>query len=409
MLGTDEQQMDTAFLAAESPPNQRSRLAALRSYGILDTPVEAAFEDITRIASYVCRTPIAVVNLIDEARQWFKSETGLGVRETPLDTSICAHALLLNDFMEIPDTLLDPRFNRNPLVTGEPHLRFYAGALLKTPEGHALGTVCVLDTQPRHLSDEQRDTLRALARQTMAQFELRRALADSERAYRYRGRLMAIAGHDLKQPLSVLTMVLDMLAANVTQPADVHRIELAHEATQRLNLELSDLARASRLDEDRDAMQLQRVDLAELLWDVVDGWMHAADRKGLELKLDAIEAQIFTHPSMLRTILDNLIGNAIKYTMSGSVGVRCRDTQEGIWIDVADNGPGIPAGLRAEIFEAFRQLDPKAEGLGLGLSIVKNTAEMLGCDLNVDCGEGGGATFSVRVPKDGGAMSAPEA
>jgi len=142
-------------LRADTPPNESGRLQSLRSYGILDTPPETAFDDLTRIAAHVCETPIAVVNLIDEGRQWFKSEIGLGVQETPLEPSICAHAILQPGVFVVPDTLEDARFRNNPLVTGEPHLRFYAGALLKTPEGHALGTVCVLDYRPRQLSDDK--------------------------------------------------------------------------------------------------------------------------------------------------------------------------------------------------------------------------------------------------------------
>jgi GAF domain-containing protein len=119
--------------------------------------------------------------LIEDHRQWFKAEIGLGVRETPLDSSICAHAILQPGLFVVPDTSKDPRFDRNPLVTGEPYLRFYAGALLQTPEGLPLGTVCVLDDKPRDLTDEQAFTLQALARQVMAHLELRASAKEAER------------------------------------------------------------------------------------------------------------------------------------------------------------------------------------------------------------------------------------
>src|SRR5438270_12363769 len=142
--------------AARLHSNEAERLQALRSYGILDTPTEPAFDDITRIASYVCQTPVSVVTLIDEGRQWFKSEVGLGVRETPLNQSICAHAILEHSFLEVPDTTADPRVQNTPLVAGPPHLRFYAGALLRTPDGLPIGTICVLDHNPRQLTKEPR-------------------------------------------------------------------------------------------------------------------------------------------------------------------------------------------------------------------------------------------------------------
>jgi two-component sensor histidine kinase len=167
-------------MQAEPHPRQEDRLASLRSYNILDTEREADFDDIVGLASQICETPISVVNLIDRHRQWFKAEVGLGVRETPIESSICAHAILETEFVEIPDTLTDPRMAGNPLVSADPGLRFYAGVLLVGQAGLPLGTLCVLDYQPRALTDLQRNALRVLARQVMVQIELRRALRTAE-------------------------------------------------------------------------------------------------------------------------------------------------------------------------------------------------------------------------------------
>lgn len=169
--------------AAQPVWTEAERLSALDSYHVLDTPPEPSFDDIAKIAAHVCGAPIAAVNFIAEHRQWFKSEIGLGVRETPLDVSICARAILQRGLFVVPDTTLDPRFSSNPLVTGEPYLRFYAGALLETRDGLPLGTLCVLDHAPRPsgLTPEQAFTLEALARRVMTELELRRALARQAR------------------------------------------------------------------------------------------------------------------------------------------------------------------------------------------------------------------------------------
>lgn len=158
---------------------EADRLAALRGYEILDTPREAAFDDIVNLIARVFDAPIAVVNLIDEGRQWFKAETGLGVRETSLETSFCAHALLMQDRLVVPDATRDERFACNPLVTGAPHLRFYAGELLKSAEGLPIGTLCVLDDKPRPEGPTplEMQTLQVLAAQVMTQLELRRSLS----------------------------------------------------------------------------------------------------------------------------------------------------------------------------------------------------------------------------------------
>jgi PAS domain S-box-containing protein len=160
------------------PWSEPDRLAALAAYDILDTPTEADFEDVVRLAAEAFDAPIAVVNLIAEGRQWFKAELGIGARELPLDVSICAHAILQHDTMVVPDTRLDDRFACNPLVTADGGLRFYAGALLKTPDGLPLGTVCVLDRQPRPdgITGHQRLTLEVLARLVMKQLEMRRII-----------------------------------------------------------------------------------------------------------------------------------------------------------------------------------------------------------------------------------------
>lgn len=390
--------VDLARLAAACPPGQVARLEALRSYGILDTPVEGAFDDITRIAAYVCQVPIAVVNLIDEGRQWFKSEVGLGVRETPLETSLCAHAILEEEFLEVPDTTLDDRFRCNPLVTGPPGLRFYAGALLRDPAGHALGTVCVLDTQPRTLSEQQRSLLRGLARQTMAQLELRRALLRTERARRYRSRLMAIAGHDLMQPLSVITVVIEELRrAHVGGLPDV-QLDLASAAASSLARDLTRLAHASRDDADREDIKLEPIPLDDVLDAVRDNWHFSATRKGLQLQVDASPMQVLSHPAMLRSVLDNLIGNAVKYTSTGNVRVSAGMIDGDVHVDVRDTGIGIPEHLLGVIFEAFSQADPSSDGLGLGLSIAKRSADTLGCRMTVESREGEGSVFRVWIP-----------
>jgi PAS domain S-box-containing protein len=167
------------------------RLAALDSYEILDTPTEAEFDEVAALASKICETPIAVVNLIGNQRQFFKAEVGLGVRETPFDSSFCAKAILEQDFLLVPDATMDPRFDGNPLVTAPPHLRFYAGALLKSDDGLPIGTVCVLDYRPRELSALQQETLKVLAKQVMAQLDLRRALRRERETTRERDRVTA--------------------------------------------------------------------------------------------------------------------------------------------------------------------------------------------------------------------------
>ena len=171
---------------APLPANETQRLAALERYGILDTLPEAEYDDLTLLASQICQTPISLISLVDRDRQWFKSRWGVEVGETPREVSFCAHAIHGDELFEVCDASIDARFHENVFVTGAPHIRFYAGAPLITGDGLRLGTLCVVDQQPRELCPSQRQALQALARQVMTQLELRRAVNQLQQAARER-------------------------------------------------------------------------------------------------------------------------------------------------------------------------------------------------------------------------------
>ncbi|HEY0094402.1 MAG TPA: GAF domain-containing protein, partial [Archangium sp.] len=167
--------------AAPIHPQEEARLAALESLEIMDSTPEAGFDDLTRLASHLCGTPIALVSLVDHYRQWFKSRIGLEAPETPRDFAFCAHAILGERIFEVPDTVQDERFHDNPLVTGEPRVRFYAGIPIKGLGGFNMGTLCVIDHRPRQLTPEQQDALAVLGRQVEAQLLLRLRVRELER------------------------------------------------------------------------------------------------------------------------------------------------------------------------------------------------------------------------------------
>ena len=176
------------MMSAPIPANEKKRLKVLWQYEVLDTVPEEVFDDLTELAARICEAPIALISLVDESRQWFKSKVGTTVNETSRDISFCAHAIAQNDLFIVPDATQDPRFAENPLVKSDPKIRFYAGAPLITPDGHALGTLCVIDKIPRQLRPDQQQALRILARHVVSQLELRR-----------RSRELAAARHEGEQ------------------------------------------------------------------------------------------------------------------------------------------------------------------------------------------------------------------
>jgi GAF domain-containing protein len=161
-------------MKAPTPKNEKKRLEVLWQYEVLDTVPEQVFDELTELAAYICESPVALITLVDEKRQWFKSRLGVDIKETSRDVSFCGHTILQQNVLVIPDTAKDKRFAKNPLVVSEPKIRFYAGAPLITPDGHALGTLCVLDKKPHKLSPDQMRALEILSRHVMTQLELRR-------------------------------------------------------------------------------------------------------------------------------------------------------------------------------------------------------------------------------------------
>lgn len=212
-------------MSAPVPPNETKRLKVLWQYEVLDTVPEEVFDDLTDLAAHICETPIALISLVDEDRQWFKSRLGLSLSETSRDISFCAHAITTDGLLIVPDATKDQRFKDNPLVTGGQKIRFYAGAPLITPDGHALGTLCVLDKKPRALRLEQQQALRVLAHHVMTQLELRRHAREPAQAH--------ANGHQIKTELARARAEITRLRRELDQfkrmvrPAKVKRAKRA--------------------------------------------------------------------------------------------------------------------------------------------------------------------------------------
>jgi signal transduction histidine kinase len=217
---------------SDHPINEVARISELHRYAILDTPAETAFDDLTKLAAYVCGTPISLVSLVDTGRIWFKSKVGLAASEIPRIDGFCSSAILTDKLLIVPDAAADERLATHPLVTSDPKVRFYAGSPLITPRGHRVGTLCVIDTIPRDLNAEQTDALRSLARTVVTQLELRHSVKDHGEAQELLSGLQARTERQVEQRTEQLASAnesLQRLSAQLIKARDEERRRIARE------------------------------------------------------------------------------------------------------------------------------------------------------------------------------------
>ncbi|MDH5773612.1 MAG: GAF domain-containing sensor histidine kinase, partial [Nitrospirota bacterium] len=378
---------------AAIPDNEQARIQALLQYEILDTEAEAVYDDFVKLASYICHTPIALISLVDPTRQWFKAKVGCAAPETSRDMAFCAHAILQTDVLVVPDTLTDQRFVDNPLVTGDPHIRFYAGAPLLTPEGFAIGTLCAIDDEPRMLSLEQITALQALARQVVAQLELRRLTKELQQLVESKNKLFHIVSHDLRSPFNGILAFSQTLAeeAETLSREDIQEFSqtVLTSAEQVMHL-IDNLLQCTRFELGTLDYQPTSVAIDTVVMNVVMLLKGNATQKNIDLVYQANpSAEVFADSTMLHSIVQNLVGNALKFTPAeGRVTIQTEEQDTMIQVSVIDTGVGVSPDKLAGLFEvmAGRTTDGTSgeKGTGLGLLLCKDFVEKHGGRVWVD-------------------------
>lgn len=416
------------------PPNENQRLSALFEYRIMDSLPEVAYDAITRLASTICDTPISLITLVDEKRQWFKSKQGIVELETPREYSFCGHAILepTRPFI-VEDARKDARFHDNPYTTGDPHVIFYIGVPLVTPSGYPLGTLCAIDEKPKQLSDRQIESLKDLAQQVVMLMELRRisvetersrqslfvlnghlevareeaerARNEAERAKDDKARFLSTMSHEIRNALSPIIGACDLLAMEDLSQDAREVVDILEFSAQTLHSLLDDILDYSKLEVGKVKLEQIPVDLRRLAGKVADNYLPLANGKSVELVTDFpdnIPAYVLADPTRLVQVLSNLLSNAVKFTEAGwvrlSLQLEQEDTESAtIRFEVADTGIGMSEDARARIFQEFSQAGAdttrKFKGTGLGLSIVQLIAGLYRSHVSVESTPGAGSRF----------------
>ena len=408
-----------------------ARLAALSAYAILDTPPESGFDDVVFLATQLCHTPTALVSLLDRDRQWFKARIGFDCSQTPMSQSVCAHAIRSDGILIIPDLTQDPRTRDNTLVTEAPHIRFYAGCVLETPEGVPLGTLCVIDTTPRPqgLTAVQTEGLNALARQVMTQLALRRAVAQrdtalldreavarelraardsAEAANRAKSLFLTNMSHELRTPLAAVIGYSEMLeeeAQDLAIPSLVPDLQKIKANASHLLSMINNLLDLSKIEAGKMDISAEQAGVADMLAGVASTVSGLVSRKGnsLSLQLQDGLGDMQTDVTKVKQCLFNLIGNAAKFTEGGTITVSAaRDETDHLIFSVADNGIGMTPDQVGQLFQRFVQADDtiaqRFGGTGLGLALTKAFCRMLGGDVTAESRLGEGTRFTMRIP-----------
>lgn len=390
--------------------NETLRLQALRQYQILDTICESAFDDLTRLAAQICRTPIALISFIDESRQWFKSKVGLDSESTSRDLAFCAHAILQpHDILIISDTLLDQRFATNPLVTSDPYIRFYAGAPLITPEGYALGTLCVIDHVPRQMNSEQLQALQALSRQVMTQMELKRNLHKLERITSDENKkieyLISALSHDLRTPLLATRGTLyAMLGGAFGSVSDTWRdvLEDCRQANEDLLKFVEALLNVSRYKtEVSKSSKSEIINWKNLFAETILRSNATRKQKYLiRYKIASLLPIVYGDALDIQRVVQTLLDNAVKVNNPDqeiTLEVALFGVEK-VKISVRYNGLGIPPLDNKNLFNSFIQGRGRNNIDKLGLYLCLQIVEAHKGTINVESTVGEGTTFWFTLP-----------
>ncbi|WP_250478967.1 MULTISPECIES: ATP-binding protein [unclassified Caballeronia] len=423
-----------AFTPAPRPGDELARLNDLYDVHVLDTAPEGDYNDVVSLASAVCEVPIALVSLIDENRQWFKACVGLDVRQTHRDEAFCSHAILSPDeLFVVEDTTADQRFSQNPLVIGPPRIRFYAGAPIVTETGFSLGTVCVIDTVPRRLTEAQLIGLKALARLTAKFLDQRRmrlagdarnvelqrqvtsALSGDDGTHsEFRrnqrvdalGQLTGAVGHDFNNILQGISMNLELIKLKSTDPTQVRRFAdgATKEVRRGANL-VAQLLAFSR-EQAPEASKVCVSNHIEAMRELLSRTLPAGVR--LSMELETVGCLVVVNATQIEGAVLNMVINARDAMRGhGHVNISTRrdhvaddlELEDGDYVvlTVKDDGPGMPPTTASRVFEPFFTTKTHGKGTGLGLSQVMGVATRAGGTARIKTSPGMGTAISMYL------------
>lgn len=420
------------MIAPAFPANEAERLEYLHSLNILDTAPESEFDQLVQLASAISGVPIALVTLIDHDRQWFKARIGLDVPETTREVSFCGHTILQNDIMEISDTHKDVRFHDNPLVTNDPNIRFYAGIPLTTQQGYNLGSLCVIDSKPKILTEEQKLYLKILGKQVVLQLELREqihlqnerlnkieeqnreihSLLDSKdkllqelsESNQTKDKILSVISHDLRSPLSSLKTIVDLFEGGKMDETTTRQITAQVNKSIGFSIDLLDnLVRWSKKQLEGFQVIRTAFNLHSLVSEISDRLETRFQSKN-NIPINEVDPELIMYADvdLIRMVLRNLINNANKFTENGRIAIGVKVDSSDWIVYVKDTGPGMNEAQLSTLFSwnvaQNKSYDNVVESTGLGLIICRDFIKLHNGKIWAESKLGEGSTFLFSIP-----------
>lgn len=388
------------MIEAPLPINEHLRLKELYSLELLDTPYEEEFDEIVKIASKICNAPMSIVTLLDSQRQWFKAKYGIENLNMARNMSFCAHTILGDGLMEVPDALDDERFYDNPAVTDSPNIRYYAGMPLVTNRGYKIGALCVIDTKPRNLDAGQLESLETLARQVMRIVELRIKIKQMKELTRVKNKIISIIGHDVRNPLSSIKNILQMIELGlISGDSEEKFLKMASEQVDNTISMVNNLSDWGKLNlVSNTSKEPKLLPLYQITDKCIKGLVLNIDQKNNIVRNETSD-EIYTRidENSLAFILRNLITNANKFTENGTIVIKNnRQT-----ISICDTGVGMTKdqieSLRTQGQVNSTSGTSNEGGTGLGLMLIKEFLNKVKSEMFIDSAVGKGTCIHIKL------------
>ncbi|WMJ73591.1 GAF domain-containing sensor histidine kinase [Cytophagaceae bacterium ABcell3] len=411
------------------PKNEQKRLESILDYDFLDAHYEKDLDQLTTFASKLFNVPIVLITIIDEKRQWFKSNHGLSVKETERSISFCQYTIMGEDIFEIENTHKDDRFSSNPLVTHEPEIRFYAGTPLINEKGYAMGSLALIDKQPRKLSEEEKKNLKLLGKQVIVFFELtmnKKALEKEKELLEKRviertqeinkqyeeleirdkklvslnnelSRFIYKLSHDLLGPIKSLQGLTNLALDQVNQEEVKNYLQLLKKTEDKLDRTIISLVKLISV---REPCKFKTIEWEEAINNTIKRVKKRFPEHEVQYKTTISATKPLTSDqALIEVMLEEFFANSILYNYSTTpqIDIQIFDSKDGIAIEISDNGIGLREEDKAHIFEMFYKTE-KSSGSGLGLYLAKNIIDKMEGEVTAETLKNSGTKFSINIP-----------